>query len=165
MKMTSARAVMVGMAVAMATPAMSATYLFNFTAPGYTGSGQFHTLDAAPTTVVGIDGLLNGNAITGLSSYAGANQTLLAAAPYFTLGGISFDAGGVSYNLYDYGGSGITNNIDNPGGGVVALTQLSTISITEMTGGVPEAATWAMMIFGFGMVGASARRRRNVVAA
>ena len=33
------------------------------------------------------------------------------------------------------------------------------------TGGVPEAATWAMMIAGFGLVGIAARRRRVAVAA
>jgi hypothetical protein len=29
--------------------------------------------------------------------------------------------------------------------------------------GVPEPATWAMLITGFGLVGASVRRRRGVV--
>lgn len=33
------------------------------------------------------------------------------------------------------------------------------------TGGVPEPATWAMLIAGFGLVGASARRRRTVATA
>lgn len=33
------------------------------------------------------------------------------------------------------------------------------------TGAVPEPATWAMMIAGFGAVGAAMRRRRNIVAA
>jgi hypothetical protein len=32
------------------------------------------------------------------------------------------------------------------------------------TGAVPEPASWAMMIAGFGLVGASARRRRNTLA-
>jgi hypothetical protein len=30
---------------------------------------------------------------------------------------------------------------------------------------VPEPASWAMLIAGFGLVGAAARRRRTVVAA
>ncbi len=33
------------------------------------------------------------------------------------------------------------------------------------TGAVPEPATWAMMISGFGLTGAALRRRRNLVAA
>ncbi len=35
----------------------------------------------------------------------------------------------------------------------------------SVVGDVPEPATWAMLIAGFGMVGASARRRRRLVAA
>ncbi len=34
-----------------------------------------------------------------------------------------------------------------------------------LTGAVPEPATWALMIGGFGLVGATARRRRRVLAA
>jgi hypothetical protein len=30
---------------------------------------------------------------------------------------------------------------------------------------VPEPASWAMLISGFGLVGATARRRRNIVTA
>jgi hypothetical protein len=36
-----------------------------------------------------------------------------------------------------------------------------TIGIADVAGGVPEPATWAMMILGFGLVGATARRRRQ----
>lgn len=38
------------------------------------------------------------------------------------------------------------------------------IRLDTPTGGVPEAATWAMMVAGFGLVGTAARRRRPVVA-
>jgi hypothetical protein len=37
--------------------------------------------------------------------------------------------------------------------------------ITIASAAVPELATWAMLIIGFGMVGVAARRRRNVVTA
>ncbi len=37
--------------------------------------------------------------------------------------------------------------------------------IDSLTVGVPEAATWAMLIAGFGMVGAASRRRRSCVTA
>lgn len=39
------------------------------------------------------------------------------------------------------------------------------VSIVTSSGAVPEAATWAMMILGFGLVGASLRRRTAVQAA
>lgn len=38
-------------------------------------------------------------------------------------------------------------------------------TITPGTGAVPEPASWAMLITGFGLVGAAARRRRTAVAA
>ncbi|WP_430420838.1 PEPxxWA-CTERM sorting domain-containing protein [Phenylobacterium sp.] len=37
--------------------------------------------------------------------------------------------------------------------------------VTALAGGVPEPATWAMMILGFGVVGAAARSRARVLAA
>jgi hypothetical protein len=37
-------------------------------------------------------------------------------------------------------------------------------SIGQISGDVPEPATWAMLIAGFGLVGATARRRRAIVA-
>ena len=44
-----------------------------------------------------------------------------------------------------------------------AYYELDNVSVTD-TGAVPETATWAMMIGGFGMVGASLRRRRATVS-
>lgn len=42
----------------------------------------------------------------------------------------------------------------------------TTITATTMLAAVPEPATWAMMLIGFGMIGATARyRRRNTTAA
>ncbi len=40
-----------------------------------------------------------------------------------------------------------------------------TVRTAEPTGGVPEPASWALMIAGFGLAGASLRRRRGVAAA
>ncbi|MBC7521213.1 MAG: choice-of-anchor C family protein [Sandarakinorhabdus sp.] len=59
----------------------------------------------------------------------------------------------------------------------VADSTVSTLQFTSLSGdfrgpaidnisiAVPEASTWAMLIAGFGLVGAAARRRRTVVAA
>jgi len=35
------------------------------------------------------------------------------------------------------------------------------LSVTDLTAAVPEPATWAMMLVGFGMIGATARYRRR----
>jgi hypothetical protein len=37
--------------------------------------------------------------------------------------------------------------------------------VVNPPGGIPEPATWAMLIAGFGLVGAAARRRRAALAA
>jgi hypothetical protein len=41
---------------------------------------------------------------------------------------------------------------------------LDNISVTEATGAIPEPASWAMLIAGFGLVGAAQRRRRPAAA-
>ncbi|WP_430423584.1 collagen-binding domain-containing protein [Phenylobacterium sp.] len=40
----------------------------------------------------------------------------------------------------------------------------SSVTVAEFAGGVPEPATWAMMILGFGAIGAVIRRRRAALA-
>jgi PEP-CTERM motif len=42
-----------------------------------------------------------------------------------------------------------------------AFFRLDNISVTALNGAVPEPATWAMMLLGFGMVGGSMRRRTS----
>jgi hypothetical protein len=46
-----------------------------------------------------------------------------------------------------------------------ALYNVGTTSVPMATGAIPEPATWAMMILGFGGVGSLLRRRREAVAA
>jgi hypothetical protein len=43
--------------------------------------------------------------------------------------------------------------------------QFDNITLSDATSAVPEAATWAMMVAGFGLTGASLRRRRSVAIA
>ena len=71
-------------------------------------------------------------------------------------GNIADDAGNVSvFLLYNFGTTGanyITLN-DTQG--------FSNYAIFPGGGGVPEPATWAMMLLGVGMIGSSVRRRRQ----
>ena len=54
--------------------------------------------------------------------------------------------------------------IVNNGGGPTAL-RVEMHGSADLSGGVPEPSTWALMIGGFGMAGAMLRRRRSAVAA
>lgn len=51
-----------------------------------------------------------------------------------------------------------------PTGGQPPFALLDGVSLTQMQTGVPEPATWAFMILGFGGVGAAVRRRRQQAA-
>ncbi len=78
------------------------------------------------------------------------------------IGSIAVDTSGALAN-FSFGGSGVSRVVfDNATGGggnwIFGLSQLT-------YGAVPETASWAMLIAGFGLVGAAARRRRAVVAA
>jgi hypothetical protein len=64
--------------------------------------------------------------------------------------GVLFE--GTAYSI-DFGGTANQTGFDNITFG------------SDRPGGVPEPATWAMMILGFGLVGATARRRVTRVAA
>ena len=67
--------------------------------------------------------------------------------------GIEYFAVAMSYNSVDTGP--YTLSFYGPGD----------VKLTSTTGAVPEPASWAMMIAGFGLVGASLRRSRTVAAA
>lgn len=49
--------------------------------------------------------------------------------------------------------------------GVQFQSTTNSFEIGSVTGGVPEPATWALMILGLGMIGAAARRRNQGLAA
>ncbi len=117
-----------------------------------------------------------------VDGFGGITQTLTAAAGTFTISfDLGNDAGAGNYVVFD--GTTLLSNIGNQGsvhysftvtaGANPTLTfgfynppayyNLDNVSVTS--GAVPEAATWAMLIAGFGLVGAVARRRRESFAA
>ncbi|WP_416907024.1 MAG: PEPxxWA-CTERM sorting domain-containing protein [Polymorphobacter sp.] len=88
--------------------------------------------------------LLDGTRLLDSVTGAGASQTVWQqrSVAFFTLGGpLTFQA---------------TGNSEGVGG------YLDDISLSSVT--VPEPASWAMLIAGFGLVGAAARRRRRIAA-
>lgn len=98
--------------------ARAATYLMNFTSAG--GDIGALTVDLTGTTATAISGLIDGFTVTGLSTYASADQqVLLNAAVNFTMAGLSFSAAnGTNYNLTNYPNNTnhITNSVMDPGG-------------------------------------------------
>jgi len=156
------------------TPASAAQYLFNFSGNGFfggtlNGSGTLTTNDVSfinalngytAQTITGITGTFNGSAITGLApGFSGANNLFYLTGPFFVDGnGLGFTtAAGISANLF------ITNDtsyrVNTQGAGL--LTGLVTASASQVVPSVPEPATWAMMLLGFGAIGFSVRRSRR----
>jgi len=117
----------------------------------------------APTGTVndatfGTDYLAGSPSVTSNSFSLAADGTVTAANLYM------FNASLTDFiNLGD-NSNGRANMVSNQKpGGLFALIQGgfagATYSVEAPVGGVPEAATWAMMIVGFGTVGVAMRRR------
>lgn len=113
-----------------------------------------------------ISGFRNGVAITGLSTYSLADNAVSAVAPFVTTGGISYTiTGGQIFNLYRIGSAyRETNSITDPAGTGVGPSNVFLIAAARAeisAGPVPEPATWALMLIGFGMVGYGLRHSRR----
>ena len=86
----------------------------------------------------------------------------------FDNGGAWFSANGVLFQT----DSAVWNLAQYQGQDYLGISQLGTFSATEWNipievsriadGGVPEPGSWMMMIAGFGLIGATLRRRRRV---
>nr|WP_240047570.1 PEPxxWA-CTERM sorting domain-containing protein [Sphingomonas panacisoli] len=154
--------------IAVASPAYAAPYLFNFSGPSGTAIFQ---LDSNPTpnssqtfvgsdqfsfrNVAGIFGGVAGTADT-ISFGNGIFASLSIAAP--NLGFTQFNAptlftGSPSSPTFLTG----TFTLINPffGNGTLTISPVA-------AGAVPEPATWAMMLAGFGAIGFAMRRRPKV---
>ena len=105
-----------------------------------------------------ISGLVNGtDPITGLSSYAGADNDLYVTGAWVTFGGLSFSTASLGdFNFYNsgqgyYGLLSSNTDINGYADGITATAQVAP---------VPEPSTWMMMLVGFGAAGAAMRRSR-----
>lgn len=167
-------------ALATAGSASAKTYVFDFQnadpSDAYgaiTIKGTFTASSALPSAISGITGtvsgaptpLLTNGVITGLSPYAGADNTLYAANANInddvSFGGISFSVGSAAYNLYTYNGGGylLASSIDPVGYPQNGTPGALTVSAA------PEPAVWAMMLVGFGGLGMAIRSRRKLAVA
>jgi hypothetical protein len=151
----------------LAAGASQASQLFNFSysGDGVSGSGVLTTSDVgSPYAVTGITGTANGEAITGLSSYAAADNLIYyPTQPSVDFSGLSFSTATRDWGIGWTGSAyGIVNSIANPNGDCCGI---SPIEFNISSAGVPEPTTWALMLLGFGGLGAALRRNRRAAPA
>lgn len=119
--------------------------------------------NAAPLSVL-LGSLANSFTFTMGASNAGSTIDVLAFGANGGLTGSTTIVMGNAYNIYtvsglgDFQGLSFLNNNDPAG---VRFQNMSYESVAP-GGAVPEPATWAMMIVGFGSVGGAMRRRSSV---
>ncbi len=173
----------------LATPAAAVTSLWDWSYLQSRSVVSFHGTFAANTTAnpdgsftisptrlptgVVTTATFSNVAIVGFSCYA--NASLSCADTFNPTGGAGTSMGFLLANGDELrirwfpGPSGFTGNrwvdlFNSPIGGAGFGPGLLTFS-PNRAGAVPEPASWAMMIAGFGLVGAMARRRRYAIAA
>lgn len=170
-------------ALALSAVSANATSLFyNFTwsdAFGSSAVGQIitdGTDGTAPSpNVTNVTGTQTVGAVTsaifGTSPYAVADNRFLdpvgGSGQRFTISGVSYATLSLgAFNMFWNGGNfDVSSNVD-PGGYVSSGHpmdfRVGTAGLTsETAGAVPEPTSWALMIVGFGGVGATLRRRRQ----
>ncbi|KQT34986.1 hypothetical protein ASG29_02270 [Sphingomonas sp. Leaf412] len=84
------------------------------------------------------------------------------------VGGSSYTTGGFTYSLAEFSyrrnlGNSVSQYVAVPGGDGNDYSGNVRLDVVAAAG-VPEPATWGLMILGFGAVGGSMRRRKSVLA-
>ena len=176
MKNIYALAAVAVFAIASTAPAAAAPLLFVYTNNATKfGAGGTFTLDSNPTP----DNVSEGKGFFAINNVAGVFQNGLtsyvsANIDFFLKGGAAQSGG---FELDVPGGNSFLNaagqQLFNFAGGTLAAPTFrtgqfvldggTTLTISEIAA-VPEPATWAMMIGGFGLVGGTLRRRSKVAS-
>jgi hypothetical protein len=152
------------------TPFWTATYSFNLTS-----ANQVLTItDLSADDIVGVE--LNGNLVAAAGIFApgpGGQGTFYPTptSPGELLTGVLTNGpqSVTSTGLFSVGANTIELIIDNTnngvdGGGLTGGPSSVAFSGSISPAGVPEPASWAMMLVGFGGLGAAMRSRRKQVA-
>lgn len=132
-------------------------------------NGDLNLTVGAAGAITDITGTVNSQAVSGISPYGGADNILYAldGPSLVSFGGISFNSGEGQFNvgnMFDGGGGlqyGIVSSGNNATASCCFLNDGVVAPITMHVAAVPEPATWAMMLLGFGGVGMAMRRQRK----
>ena len=184
MKPYLALAALAGAALlAPASGASAASFAWSYTGThGYvvSGSGTLTatSLGGGAYAVTSISGTRNGTAITGLTDYAGDDNQVYTTFPSLDYPGLAFLAGGSAFNVYYDTTDGPASSADSYACGFAGYCEIGP-GVTGTSGldgpdpinpiaftltAIPEPATWALMLAGFGGLGAALRRRRAAQA-
>lgn len=160
-----------------ATVAATGTYDFDFSATGApTYQAATGTTTASPLSYLGsgsltvgnnglvtaATGTINGFNILGVTSYASADNILYdgSVGALLDFSGLSFLTSGGSFAIGNTGAGsyGITDSVNNANGYCCGVAPVN-LNVAA----VPEPATWAMMLMGFGAIGFTMRRKRTAL--
>lgn len=154
---------------AFASPAYAAPLLFNFSGPSGTAIFQ---LDSNPTpdsfqSFIGSDQFSFSNVAGTFGGVAGTASTISFGNGIFA--GLSINAANLGFTQFG-NPTLFTGAPGNPTFLTGSFTLINpffgngnlTISPAAVAGAVPEPATWAMMLIGFGGIGFAMRRRSKV---
>ena len=109
--------------------------------------------------ITGISGTINGTAITGLFDIPNNPYYYFTTGPTFLDGsGVRFNAGAATNIAFFHQDGVAADQYRVNGNGTVSAFGPATSSAA--TAAVPEPATWAMMMLGFGGMGFAMRRKR-----
>ena len=162
---TSSRNNQIQSVLASFTPVAPVSYSYTFLSPNSNTSGSFtltgvtgaYALTAFSGKVVGVsydlsqlgvknnsNNLVIGGLLNGVSNINSGTNDFFSSS--IVPGDVPFSG---EFDYTSSGGSGI---------------QFTSVNFSPVMSAVPEPATWAMMIAGFGLVGGTMRRRKTAVA-
>ncbi|OYW45881.1 MAG: hypothetical protein B7Z08_01400 [Sphingomonadales bacterium 32-68-7] len=164
----------VPLALAVAAPASAAQFVFDFSpsqalfGPPVSGSGTFTTSDGATTIggrtafqITSITGTVNGSQIVAPTGNYGN---------YFTTGPAFLDGSGLRF--FTQSGIDVRFFFQDTVSryrvntfGAFGSSEFVNASSSPATAAVPEPATWALMLIGFGAVGFALRRQKRPATA